>query len=96
MNQPAPNTVSRRLHMRYYLTSAVNTLWFYGTAVLISALFPVLVCLVICLFFSRFYRKEIRQFLTRPIRTLFRIPPPGDGKIDIDVLPPGNFPSTVD
>lgn len=68
------STTSRRenrtLHKRYYATSALRTLAFYGSVVTLGFFFHTLVVLVIAVFFLRFYRGELRAFLRAPLRSL--------------------------
>lgn len=77
---------------RLYATSVLRTVLFYGTVLAVCLVFPLLVCLAVCLFFLRFYRREIGAFFEGRGRCLEgrRQPDPfqGDG-LRFEIVPPG-------
>ena len=83
------------VHRRLTTRSAVNTLLFYGSVVVLCLLLPVLVALSIGVFFLFFYKREIAAFLRAPLRrTRLRADPTADGKTyRLEPFPPGTFDS---
>lgn len=82
------------LHRKYYLSSVVNTLLFYGTCIAVCLLLNVFVVLFITVFFSRFYRKEISAAIRHPFRTLLGHKPFEHARYSVKVLPAGDLAGT--
>lgn len=79
------------IHRRYYASSVLRTLAFYGTVLVLCLLFPIFMALGISLFFLKFYRREIREFLRHPIRALRAQMPPEFQGYSFQVLEPGSL-----
>ena len=88
---PSPGAGSP-VHRRLTTRSAVNTLLFYGSVVVLCLLLPVLVALSIGVFFLFFYKREIAAFLRAPLRrTRMRADPADGSPYRLEPYPPGTF-----
>lgn len=80
-----------RVHRKFYCTSVLRTLAFYGAVLALCLVFPLFVALGIVLFTIRFYRAEMGRFLRHPIQVLFLRTPPEFTPYSFEVFPPGSF-----
>jgi hypothetical protein len=87
-------SAGREIHRRFYFTSVLRTLGFYGTVLALGIVLPYLVALGILFFFVRFYREELGYFFRHPVRALLSRTPPEFSSYSFEVFSPGSFGNT--